>query len=208
MSKMIDHIVAEFFELTNVIVKTNLKKNHLSLKSYICDSERCHKIRFCKFEVESKFYAESLVIYPDFHYETPIFGTEYLKIGSKRYFGAIDFHPITDNKKYLKFLDIFPDKKEIRTNVYDLNKFFSEKLWVRRETEDFYDEYQIMLKCFLHQYKKCLYSEEKNIITFEQQQNEYNSYMKTNDPAYGILKSYFNKDFADEYINNFLFSNK
>jgi len=205
---MIEHIISQFFELHDIIVASDLKKDNLSLKSYICNSKRCKKIRFCKFEVDSKFYAESLVIYPNLHFETPIFGTEYIKIGSKRYFGAIDFHPITDNKRYLKFLDIFPDKKEIKTNVYDLNQFFSKKLWIRRKKEDFYNEYQIMLKCFLHQYKKCLYAEEKSTITFEQQQNEYNCYMKTNDPAYGILKSYFNKDFAEEYIDNFLFSNK
>jgi hypothetical protein len=36
----------------------------------------------------------------------------------------------------------------------------------------------------------------------------YNEHMAANDPAFGVLKSYFGKEFAKEYIHNFLFSNK
>ncbi len=208
MSDILHHPIGEFFDLSNQISSSSSVNHKSSLKSYVWSSERCRKIRFCEFTVENKFYAESLVIYPDFCYDIPIFGTEYLKIGSKRYFAAIDFHPITENKQYLKFMEMFPDKKRIKTHVYDLDRFFSEKLWIRRRTQDFYDEYQIMLKCFLHQYKKCLYSVEQNTITLEQQQSQYNDYMSTNDPAHGILKSYFGEDFAKQYIDDFLFSNK
>lgn len=207
MNDTLFHPVSEFFDLKNPIL-SNSTENDLFLKSCVWTSDRCHRVRFCKFSVKNKFYAESLVIYPDFFYNVPIFGTEYIKIGSKRFFGAIDFHPITDNKEYLKFLEMFPDKQQIKTHSYDLNSFFSEKLWARRRTEDFYSEYQIMLKCFLYQYKKCLYSADKTSKSFEKQQEKYNVYMKTNDPAHGILKSYFGEDFAKEYIDNFLFFNK
>jgi hypothetical protein len=30
--------------------------------------------------------------------------------------------------------------------------------------------------------------------------------MSSNDPAFGILKSYFNKDFTEKYIQEFLFN--
>lgn len=208
MSKLLNHPICEFFDLKNEVLTSDSTHHDLLLKSYIWTSDRCRKIRFCKFEVKDKFYTESLVIYPEFHYETPIFGTEYIKFGSKRYFGAIDFHPITDNIQYLKYLEMFPDKKLIKPKFYDLNKFFSEKLWVRKRATDFYTEYQIMLKCFLYQYKKCLYSMNESQYSFENNQEKYNIHMATNDPAYGILKSYFDKDFAENYIHNFLFSNK
>ena len=203
-----NHPLHEFFNLQTVSCSNLSPSNDIHLKSTIFDSDRCHKIRFCEFGVKNKFYAESLVIYPNFCYETPIFGTEYINFGSKKYFAAIDFHPITESNSYLSYMDMFPDKKPIKSKFYDLSKFFSEKLWVRKKSHDFYNEYQIMLKCFLYQYKKCLYAEKEKVVSFEKNHAEYNFHMKNKDPALGILKSYFGENFAKEYIDDFLFSNK
>jgi len=35
---------------------------------------------------------------------------------------------------------------------------------------------------------------------------DYDSHMSANDPAHGILKSYYSQEFADNYINDFLFN--
>jgi 15,16-dihydrobiliverdin:ferredoxin oxidoreductase len=209
---VIKGLIEEFFnikekKLPNWLSSTT-KSNNAILRSYLWDSEICHRIRLCELEIENKFYAESLVIYPNFCYETPIFGTEYLRIGKRKYFGAIDFHPITENQNFLKFLDMFPDRKSSKTIFYDFDLFFSKKLWLSKRSEDFYNEYQIMVKCFIHQYKKCLLESEKNNSSFEFNQSQYNQYMSLNDPAFGVLKSYFNEEFAENYIHNFLFSNK
>ena len=209
---MIKTLIEEFFtpkekNLPDWLSSTT-KNNNAILKSYLWSSELCHRIRFCELIIGDKFYGESLVIYPNFCYETPIFGTEYLKIGKKQYFGAVDFHPITENQNFMKFLDIFPDRKLNKTIFYDFDLFFSKKLWLRRRNEEFYDEYQIMVKCFMYQYKKCLLESKENSSSFKFHQSQYNNYMALNDPAFGILKSYFNKDFAKDYIHNFLFSNK
>lgn len=202
-------IVQEFFELENVSQYCpTIKNNTAVLSSYLWNSKLCSKIRLCNFEVKDKFYAESLVIYPDVTYETPIFGTEYLRIGNKKYFGVIDFHPITEDDRYLNFMEMFTDRTINKTSFYELNRFFSKKLWISKRKQDFYNEYQIMVKCFLHQYRKCLESYTKSNRSFKDKHIQYNEYMSTNDPAFGILKSYFGKEFAEEYIHNFLFSNK
>jgi len=65
-----------------------------------------------------------------------------------------------------------------------------------------------MVKCFLHQYKKCLDSSEQSEFSQEDIHSKYNEYMSENDPAFGILKSYFGSEFSEKYIHNFLFSNK
>jgi len=205
-------ILNEFFDLeqSNLPVQfsNSIQKGEATLSSYLWTTKFCRRIRLCELQVSNKFYAESLVIYPNFCYETPIFGTEYLKIGNKKYFGAIDFHPISKSMEYLTFLEMFPDKSVDESCFYDLDQFFSPKLWLHKRQEDFYDEYQIMVKCFLHQYQKCLLSSQKVTQSHQNIHMKYNECMATNDPAFGILKSYFDKQFAEEYIHNFLFSNK
>lgn len=202
-----DFFILEERELPSWLSSTT-KNNNATLRSYLWTSQFCHRIRLCELEIENKFYAESLVIYPDFYHETPIFGTEYLTIGKRKYFGAIDFHPITENQNFIQFLEMFPDRKVNKTVFYNFDLFFSKKLWLKRKNEDFYDEYQIMVKCFLHQYKKCLLESQKSNSSFKKQQHQYNKHMLLNDPAFGVLKSYFNEDFAINYLHNFLFSNK
>ena len=209
---MIKGLINEFFTIEEKNLPDwlppTIKNNNAILKSYLWSSELCHRIRLCELIIGDKFYAESLVIYPNFCYETPIFGTEYLKIGKRQYLGAIDFHPINENQNFIKFLDMFPDRKSNKTIFYDFDLFFSKKLWLSKREEEFYNEYQIMVKCFMYQYKKCLLQSKKNTSSFEFNQSQYNKHMSLNDPAFGILKSYFNKDFATNYIHNFLFSNK
>jgi 15,16-dihydrobiliverdin:ferredoxin oxidoreductase len=160
----------------------------------------------CELNVENKFQAETLVIYPDYCYDTPIFGTEYLKIGNKKYFGAIDFHPVNENENYFPYIEMFPDAKTNTSKFYNLNQYFSNKLWIRKGNECFYNEYQIMLKCYLHQYKKCLFNSNIKKESFQDEHNNFNRYMSSNDPAFGILKSYFSKDFTEKYIQEFLFT--
>lgn len=208
----LNQILNEFFDLKQLNLPVQfsnpIQKGEATLSSYLWATKFCRKIRICELQVSNKFYAESLVIYPDFYYETPIFGTEYLKIGDRKYFGAIDFHPTPNSEDYLKFLKMFPNKTIDNSCFYDLEYFFSPKLWLHKRKEDFYNEYQIMVKCFLHQYQKCLLSSQKVTQSNQNSQIQYNEHMTTNDPAFGILKSYFGEQFSEEYLHNFLFSNK
>jgi 15,16-dihydrobiliverdin:ferredoxin oxidoreductase len=205
-------ILSEFFNLKKINLPSKFSESivngEATLSSYLWTTGFCSRIRLCELRVSNKFYAESLVIYPDLYYKTPIFGTEYLKIGDKKYFGAIDFHPVSESIEYLKFLEAFPDKKVTDSCFYNLDQFFSPKLWLHKRQVNFYNEYQIMVKCFLYQYQKCLLSSEKVTQSHQHNHMQYNKHMAANDPAFGILKSYFGKDFAEEYIHNFLFSNK
>lgn len=207
---MLKSIIKEFFDLTSIELPEWLDESFTNdsanLKSYTFKSDHCRRIRICELNVENKFQAETLVIYPDYCYDTPIFGTEYLKIGNKKYFGAIDFHPVNENENHLPYIEMFPDKKTTTSKFYDLNKYFTNKLWVRKGNECFYNEYQIMIKCYLHQYKKCLFNSDIKKESFEDKHNNFNRYMSSNDPAFGILKSYFSKDFTERYIQEFLFN--
>lgn len=211
-STSLREIVNQFFDLKELSIPTGFSHSIINgdavLSSYLWETNLCRRVRLCELHVLDKFYAESLVIYPDSCYKTPIFGTEYLKIGDKKYFGAIDFHPVSDSEDYLYFLETFANRKVTDSCFYDLNQFFSPKLWLHKRQVDFYNEYQIMVKCFLHQYRKCLLSSERVTQSVQKNHMMYNEHMAANDPAFGVLKSYFGKEFAKEYIHNFLFSNK
>ena len=203
------NIIGEFFNLEYLPLpnwlEPKIKSENAILSSYLWTSSNVEKIRLCELKITDKFYAESLLIYPKKKSLLPIFGTEFLNIGNRKYFGAIDFHPVCKNKLYLKYLEDFPNTKETNLKRYDVNRFFSEKLWIKKSNKDFYSEYCIWAKCYLYQYKKMVECENPENPVDTDSFAEYNEYMSSNDPAFGILKSYFNEHFAEDYINQFLF---
>ena len=179
-----------------------------TIKSYVWKSGWLRRIRLCELNLKDKFVAESLVIYPDIALVNPIFGTEFVNAGSKRFFGTIDFHPLRNDyfyaDKYInKWLGDQPNRTKNKSNIYDLNKFFSKKLWIKSETSNFYEEYLEKLELYLQRYTKMMaLPQRENAIDF---QIAYDKHLAGTDPAYGILKTYYDKDFAEKYINEFLF---
>ena len=181
-----------------------------TLSSWSWEGPKVRRARLCKLEVPGKFFAETLVIYPKFGYDAPILGTEYLRIGDKKYFGATDFHPLSQDKEYLdryvsEYLYDFPDREEGESKFYDFTTFFSQKFWLRKSGEDFYNEYIDWADRYLSRYRLCL-EEMESSFDSEKLQSAYDTHMAVNDPAHGILKAYFSKELADTYTNEFLFS--
>lgn len=205
---LLDSIIHEFI-LDKQEYEVSSWMNTENVTSKIYKSEYFYKIRLSCVKVKNKFYAESLVIYPNTFYESPIFGTEYMNIANKSYFGAIDFHPLKNNNEYCKnyveqYLEQFPNKKIEHSKYYDLDKFFSNHLWVKKQKQDLINEYQILLKCYLYQYLKCV-NNSNTFLDSSKCHYEYNKHMGENDPVAGILKSYFGEEFSKKYIKEFLF---
>ena len=71
-----------------------------SIKSYVWKSGWLRRIRLCELNLKDKFVAESLVIYPDWTLINPVFGTEFVNAGGRRFFGTIDFHPLQNDYVY------------------------------------------------------------------------------------------------------------
>jgi phycoerythrobilin:ferredoxin oxidoreductase len=175
-------------------------------------SWKVRKARLCVLNNPGKFFAETLVIYPWPTTDCPIFGCEYLNIGGKKFFGAIDHHPMDKTAKYdQRFLSYLPDRTKNSSKFYDLDEFFSDKFWIKTQPTPFYLEYLDMVDQYLLAYKYCLNSVTECLLTFKQNERlerhkKYNSHMSEKDPARGILKAYFSEEFAESYINNFLFA--
>jgi hypothetical protein len=179
------------------------------LRSYAWKGEIIRRARLCEFEVPGKFTAETLVIYPHWETKTPIFGTEYITIAGKKFFGAIDFHPLSQDPTYIEthideYLYDFPRRSTEQSKFYDLSKYFSSRFWIRKSDTDFHDDYINWTERYLARYKMALMY--GNIGPSNRDFHvAYDKHMAENDPAHGILKSYFSEDFANFYVKEFLF---
>jgi hypothetical protein len=198
--------------LTPVILPTWLnpiiEDKNSCIKSYVWKTDKIRRIRLCELQIRGKFVAESLVIYPEFNYEAPIFGTEYVKCGNVKYFGTIDFHPLKPSNEYqqqyiMPYLGDQKDRIKNKSKIYDLDTYFSKKLWIKTDREDFYSEYIDKLELYLSRYKNCI--KKCGQSSAHIYQTNYDNHLSYTDPAYGIIKSYYTKEFARRYINNFLF---
>jgi hypothetical protein len=180
------------------------------IKSWTWDGDNVRRVRLCQFSVPGKFFAETLVIYPEEFCEAPIFGCEYLRIGGIKFFGGIDFHPLSQAETYLReyidnYLDDMPDTSAETSKFYDLSTYFSKKFWLKTHSEDFYEEFYKQTGEYLIRYKQLL-EEAEPTHSMWGLHKKYDLHMGTHDPARGILKAYFSKEFSDFYIEKFLFN--
>ena len=184
-------------------------ERNATLRSYTWRGEAIRRARLCEFEVPGKFTAETLVVYPDWETTTPIFGTEYITIADRKFFGAIDFHPLSQDPSYTRkhideYLYDFPLRSTEQSKFYDLSTYFSSRFWIRKSESDFREEYVDWADRYLGRYRMALMDGEIGDSN-KAFHVAYDKHMAENDPAHGILKSYFSEEFADFYIKRFLF---
>ena len=180
-----------------------------TITSYTWSGEHIRRARLCELDVPGKFTAETIVIYPNWDTMTPIFGTEYISIANKKFFGAIDFHPLAQNESYIKeyideYLYDFPARSVEDSKFYDLSTYFSSKFWIKKSEVDFRDEYVDWVDRYMSRYRLAL-AEGGPGFDSHQAHINYDKHMAEKDPAHGILKSYFSAEFADFYVQKFLF---
>lgn len=178
--------------------------------SWTWDGEGIRRARLCQLTIPEKFTAETLVIYPAEFCEAPIFGCEYLRIGGKKFFGGIDFHPLSQSETYLReyidnYLNDMPDTEAETSKFYDLSTYFSKKFWFLKKGYDFYNLFFSTTYEYLIRYKQLLQEAEPTHSMWGLHR-KYDLHMGEHDPAHGILKAYFSEEFANFYIRKFLFN--
>lgn len=157
--------------------------------------------RGCILTVPGKFFAETLLVYPSEGRDFPIFGSEYIEMAN-RCFGATDFHPPGgDNRPVEAFFPDFPAREVQNSRHYDLDTYFSTKLWHRRDSNPFYEDFVVVCRERLRHYVARLPANTGHRPDF----TGFDRYMADHDPAHGILRSYFGAEFANDYIRGYLF---
>ena len=158
--------------------------------------------RECVLDVPGKFFAETLLVYPQTNEIFPIFGSEYIRMG-RGCFGAVDFHPVqAENNQIPPHFDHFPLRTVARSPHYDLDRHFSPVLWHHKSPNDFYEEFASTASTRLRHYLEVL---PPSTPPEPGRFSSFDTYMALNDPARGILKAHFGAEFADDYIRSFLF---
>lgn len=158
--------------------------------------------RQCIVDVPGKFLAQTLVIFPAIGVNTPILGLEYIEMPGKC-FGAADFHPQGgDFSLSYNYLADCPDREIEKSKHYDLDEYFSPKLWLKKSSTRLYETFAEVSMDRVQRYHSMLTQIDR---VPAREPTGYSQYMAEYDPARGILKAYFGRNFADDYISRFLF---
>jgi hypothetical protein len=161
--------------------------------------------RECVLTVPGKFFAETVLVYPQTAEIFPIFGSEYIRM-ARGSFGAVDFHPVqVENNRIPGDFGDFPPRTVPRSPHYDLDRHFSPVLWHKKHPDDFYGEFEEVADTRLTRYLAVLDRYRSNKPPDPDNFAAFDTYMAVHDPAHGILKSYFGAEFANDYIRRFLF---
>ena len=192
------------------------------------------KIRMTYVDAGETLQVLNSVWYPEYQYDLPILGIDLLYFGKSKIITVIDFQPLSQKEEYTKkYIDPLKPIKEkypllqgtISNRYYEDTRWFSEgMLFSRMENEEdimkvlypAYKEYMSMYTDMMKNVKETetvlntiMSPEEKKIKEdwIKAKHDEYDEYNMIRDPAGKMFQTYFGKEWADDYMANFLFEN-
>ncbi|ABX09645.1 15,16-dihydrobiliverdin:ferredoxin oxidoreductase [Prochlorococcus marinus] len=197
------------------------KKQDAVIRSWLWSVPGFRRWRVTRMDVGDKLQVFNSVAYPDYLNEQPIMGIDLLWFGIKNKLVAVlDFQPLVQEKSYfdryyqgLKSLKArysdFNSKDNVR--AYDLSNYFSP--WVLLCKGDLFQassSLPFVFSEFLNAYfdisnnfKKYNSRIEPNRV--KELQISYDIYSSAHDPAHGLFKSYFGKQWSERFLKEFLF---
>ena len=149
------------------------------------------------------------IIYPKSGKNLPCFGMDLMAFMEKKVIIVFDFqHPKEhydfDHEIVRKTLSGYENNtKEIR--FFEPGNHFSRYIFVRKCSVHEVDNYLDDFKKYVLSYKELVESEnptEENVEEYV----DFDTYMHKLDPVGGFMRSKFGQEFAEDYVNNFLFS--
>ncbi len=187
------------------------------IRSWLWDVPGFRRWRVTRMDVGEKLQVFNSVAYPSYEKDQPIMGIDLLWFGLRGKLVAIlDFQPLLQEQDYfdkyypgLKLLrdryQEFNDQATMRT--YDMNKYFSP--WVllcRGGIKEARTTLPLVFNEFVDNYFQLPQTESSiKPQMVRKLQISYDIYSAENDPAHGLFKSYFGKDWADRFLKEFLF---
>lgn len=209
--------------------KENSKKR-ARIVNHCYASEEYRKIRMTYYDAGDAVQVFNSVWYPDAKYDLPVLGIDLLSFNRKRYLAIVDFQPLYEKEEehaatYEDLLQPIKHKYEslkgrMSSKFYDETKFFSNQmLFARFEDgkvvdEDLFPAFQSYVKTHLNLVKKVeedaadmspedAAADAQRVLDRHQ---AYDTYSAERDPAAGLFASMFGKEWAEDFIYDFLFS--
>ena len=195
------------------------KKARIVSQCYKSDEYR--KIRMTYYDAGDNTQVFNSVWYPDPKYNLPVLGIDLLSFNRKKYLAIVDFQPLYENEEdhaatFEHRLAPIKDKYEslkgrMSAKFYDETQFFSQQmLFARFEDEkivqdDLFPAFKRYVKMHNRLIKETEPDEENQDAVLDRQR-AYDTYSAERDPATGLFANMFGKEWADEYVFDFLFS--
>ncbi len=197
------------------------QKRDSVIKSWLWDVPGFRRWRVTRMNSGNSIQVLNTVAYPEYANDQPILGVDILWFGVKRKLVAVlDFQPLIQDDQY--FLKYYEELKTIRNsfnefqstenmNIYDSSKYFSP--WVLFYNGKF-DLFQSYLPDLFSQFIDCYWNltlksiNQPGDLNPKQVKNihiDYDVYNAERDPAHGLFKSYYGKEWSDYFVSNFLF---
>jgi len=199
------------------------KEKRARIVNHCYASDEYRKIRMTYYDAGDAVQVFNSVWYPDPKYNLPVLGIDLLSFNRKKYLAIVDFQPLHQEEDdhamtYEHILQPIKDKYDnlkgrMSSKFYDETQFFSkEMLFARFEDgkvveQDLFPAFKSYVKTHLDLVKNTSPSTtSKEVQHVFDRQTSYDTYSADRDPAAGLFAAMFGKQWAEDFIYDFLFS--
>lgn len=220
MKKSLTNLRSDDSSLSDFGHKANLdKKARIVSQCYKSDEYR--KIRMTYYDAGDNTQVFNSVWYPDPKYNLPVLGIDLLSFNRKKYLAIVDFQPLYENEEdHATTFEhrLAPIKEQyeslkgkMSSKFYDETQFFSqEMLFARFEDEAVvFDDLFPAFKRYVMMHNRLIKEttpDAEGADSVLERQRAYDTYSAERDPATGLFAAMFGKEWADNYVFDFLFS--
>eukprot|EP00984_Skeletonema_dohrnii_P020692 scaffold10157_cov142-Skeletonema_dohrnii-CCMP3373.AAC.2 len=207
---------------TDVTFKEN-KEKRARIVNQCYASDEYRKIRMTYYDAGDSVQVFNSVWYPDPKYNLPVLGIDILSFNRKKYLAIVDFQPLHEDEDdhattYEHILKPIKEKYDnlkgrMSSKFYDETQFFSkEMLFARFEDgkivdNDLLPAFKSYVKTHLNLVQSTPPSTNpQDVQAVFERQRAYDTYSADRDPAAGLFAAMFGKQWAEDFIYDFLFS--
>ncbi|GBF81652.1 15,16-dihydrobiliverdin:ferredoxin oxidoreductase [Aphanothece sacrum] len=195
-------------------------KNPATIQSWCYECPELRKIRYTYIDAGETAQIFNSVIYPNYNYDLPLLGIDFLAFGQKKILVVLDFQPLFREQdyldKYIEPMSAIRDKykdlaQDLEMKFYDANQYFSKNLlFAKTDAETVikrlfpaYQEYVQLYWQLIEQASPVTTIEASQRII--KAQKDYDQYSAERDPASGLFSSYFGHEWSERFLYEFLF---
>ncbi len=225
--EFLEHELFDRFELKSRAIPAGLEtvvsdrgKNPATIQSWCYQCPELRKIRYTYIDAGETAQIFNSVIYPDYGYDLPLLGIDFLAFGAKKILIVLDFQPLFRDgayiEKYIEPMGLVRDKykdlaQDLEMKFYDANQYFSKNLlFAKTDSESVLNRLLPAFQEYVQLYCEMLAAatpdsdpaSRSRIITA---QKDYDTYSADRDPASGLFGSYFGHEWSERFLYEFLF---
>ncbi|WP_341733369.1 15,16-dihydrobiliverdin:ferredoxin oxidoreductase [Microcoleus sp. EPA2] len=195
-------------------------KNPATIQSWCYQCPELRKIRYTYIDAGETAQIFNSVIYPNYNYDLPLLGIDFLAFGKKKILVVIDFQPLFRDRPYIdKYIEPLTEIRtkysalvqDLEMKFYDANQYFSKNLlFAKTDAEtvvnQLFPAYQEYVQLYCQMLKQAsVLKTPQEVERIVKAQKDYDQYSAERDPASGLFSSYFGHEWSEKFLYEFLF---